>query len=58
MAGVSVLVLWQQTDAGLCYRIWCDSTFGPYLWETLLEIAGEMGGRAAGLKVVFPSAGI
>ncbi len=20
-------------------RVWCDGTYGPFLWETLLEIA-------------------
>ena len=24
--------------AAPCYRIWCDGTYGTYLWETLLGI--------------------
>jgi len=54
MVGVSVLVLWYPLKAQPCYRIWCDGTFGPYLWETLLEIAGELGGGATGLERLFP----
>ena len=54
MVGVSVLVLWTRHNGLPCYRIWCDGTFGPYLWETLLEIAGELGGGAVGLQSVFP----
>ena len=38
MAGVAVLVLPQVTDAGLIHRIWCDPSFGPYLWKTLQDV--------------------
>lgn len=34
MAGVAVLVLPQQGR----HRIWCDPSFGSYLWETLEEV--------------------
>jgi sarcosine oxidase subunit gamma len=54
MAGVSVLMLWHEQDGGPLYRIWCDGTFGPYLWETLLGIAREAGGRAVGFARLFP----
>jgi sarcosine oxidase, subunit gamma len=54
IAGVSVLVAWQRYNGVPCYRIWCDGTFGPYLWETLLEIAVESGGGAAGLQGLLP----
>jgi len=54
MVGVSVLILWHPLKAQPCYRIWCDGTFGPYLWETLLEIARELGGGAIGLESLFP----
>jgi sarcosine oxidase subunit gamma len=41
MAGVSVLVLPQNlggtAGAETIYRIWCDPSFGSYLWETLAE---------------------
>ena len=52
MIGVSVLVLWHALEKGRCYRIWCDGTFGPYLWETLLQIATELGGGAIGLSAI------
>jgi sarcosine oxidase subunit gamma len=38
MAGVAVLVLPQ----GSLYRIWCDPSFGSYLWETLSAISSDM----------------
>ena len=54
MVGVSVLVAWYAHAGMPCYRIWCDGTFGTYLWETLLEIAVELGGGAAGLEGLLP----
>lgn len=56
MVGVSVLVLWHEQQGRPLFRIWCDGTFGPYLWETLLEIAREEGGGAVGLSALFPDA--
>lgn len=54
LAGVSVTVL--RNDAGdrPAYRLWCDGTMGPYLWETLTAIAGELGGGAVGAASLFP----
>ena len=40
MVGVSVTIIPIATDR---YRIWCDGTFGAYLWETLVTIAQELG---------------
>jgi len=45
MVGVSVLVLPQQQLDGAIYRIWCDPSFGTYLWETLEEVVHKMPGR-------------
>ncbi len=57
MVGVSVTILKQPLDGyGPCYRIWCDGTFGAYLWETLLDIASDLGGGAIGLADVFAQA--
>jgi sarcosine oxidase subunit gamma len=56
MAGVSVLVLWYEQQGGPVFRIWCDGTFGLYLWQTLLEIVREEGGGAAGFAALFPDA--
>ena len=41
MTGVAVLVLPQ----GASYRIWCDPSFGSYLWETLREVVGTTTGN-------------
>lgn len=43
MAGVAVLVLPQVHDAGTLYRIWCDPSFGPYLWKTLADVTTTTG---------------
>jgi sarcosine oxidase subunit gamma len=45
MVGVSVLVLPQNHPGGAVYRIWCDPSFGEYLWETLEEVVQKMPGR-------------
>jgi sarcosine oxidase subunit gamma len=47
MLGVSVLVV-PVGIAPAAYRIWADPSFGPYLWDTLLEIVASHGGGAAG----------
>lgn len=54
MAGVPVLVIPQQRDGVPLTRIWADPTFGPYLWETLLGMVHELGGRPAGLANWLP----
>jgi len=56
MVGVSVTILEQPLGNDACHRIWCDGTFGAYLWETLLEVAGDLGGGAVGFADVFPDA--
>ncbi|HWA14606.1 MAG TPA: hypothetical protein VHA15_16065 [Burkholderiales bacterium] len=53
MAGVSVLAIRRDAvhrDLGAlpCLRLWCDPTFAPYLWETLVDIAAGLGGGVAG----------
>jgi sarcosine oxidase subunit gamma len=49
MIGVSVLVIRTNHEQLPCYRIWCDPTLAPYFWETLSEIAGELGGGVIGV---------
>ena len=49
MIGVSVLVIRIKQKSVPCYRLWCDPTFAPYFWETLAEIAGELGGGLIGV---------
>jgi len=46
MVGVGVTVVARNAGAGQEYRLWCDPSFGPYLWATLVGIAEEMGGGA------------
>jgi sarcosine oxidase subunit gamma len=55
MAGIAVtLVDASSAHAAPCFRVWCDGTYGAYLWDTLLEIAVELGGGAAGLHALYP----
>jgi sarcosine oxidase subunit gamma len=49
MIGVSVLVIRISKKPLPCYRVWCDPTFAPYFWETIAEIAGELGGGVIGV---------
>jgi sarcosine oxidase, subunit gamma len=46
MIGVGVTVVPRRIGTDDEYRIWCDPSFGLYLWSTLVEIAQEMGGGA------------
>jgi sarcosine oxidase subunit gamma len=42
MAGVGVTAI-PGDDAGVpCILIWCDSTYGEWLFETLAGVAGEL----------------
>ncbi|MBD2090962.1 methylglutamate dehydrogenase [Microcoleus sp. FACHB-1515] len=51
MIGVAVTII----PGAETYRIWCDGTFGAYFWQTLLEIAAEMGGGVVGIDRFFQS---
>ncbi|MDD3353007.1 hypothetical protein [Zoogloea sp.] len=46
MVGVGVTVIPELRNGQPAVRIWCDGTYGHYLWETLLGIASELGGGA------------
>ena len=46
MVGVGVTVIPEQRNGLPFVRIWCDGSYGHYLWETLLGIAVELGGGA------------
>ncbi len=46
MVGVGVTVIPRVVGMVREYRIWCDPSFGLYLWSTLVGIAKEMGGGA------------
>lgn len=55
MAGVSVTVLRLESAGQTFLRLWCDGTFGVYLWETLLNIIEELGGGPVGINQFFNS---
>jgi sarcosine oxidase, subunit gamma len=50
MVGVSVTVIPSLQAEVPLYRIWCDGTFGAYLWRTLLSITEELGGGAIAVE--------
>jgi len=50
IAGISATVLRQALNGEQIYRIWCDGTYGSYMWQVLTEIANELGGGAVGLS--------
>lgn len=53
MIGVGVLVIRGSLRQLPCYRIWCDPTFAQYFWETLSEIATELGGGVIGTETLL-----
>jgi sarcosine oxidase, subunit gamma len=57
MAGVAVLVIRQDHQNLPGFRIWCDPTEAPYLWETLTGIAAELGGGPIGTEGPLSQAG-
>lgn len=52
MVGVNVTVIQCDLQGLPFYRIWCDGTFGEYLWQTLLAIVREIGGNAIGVETL------
>lgn len=52
MVGVGVTLLACEGTHGTHWRLWCDGTYGAYLWHTLCEVAGSMGGGAVGLDAL------
>ncbi len=53
IAGVSATIIKQALKGQPVYRIWCDGTFGPYLWKTLLGIMEEHGGGPVGFNFYY-----
>lgn len=53
MAGVGITILSKKSGKYPSYRIWCDGTYGVYLWETLAEIATELGGGCIGVNALL-----
>ncbi|MFZ2629675.1 MAG: methylglutamate dehydrogenase [Rugosibacter sp.] len=52
MAGVGVAILARKTGVIPTFQLWCDGTYGIYLWETLANIANELGGGGIGLDAL------
>lgn len=52
MAGVGITILATRTGGLPRYRLWCDGTYGLYLWDTLVGIAEELGGGCIGLDAL------
>ena len=48
VVGVGVTVAALQTPVGIAYQVWLDGTYASYMWETLCEIAHDMGGGPIG----------
>ena len=55
MVGVSVLMVRRDKGQRPCYRLWCDPTMAPYLWDTLAQIARDLGGGPIGLDAFADS---
>jgi len=53
LAGISVTLIRQTLQGEPVVRLWCDGTYGAYLWQTLNEIAEEQGGGAVGIHAFF-----
>ena len=53
IAGISATLLRQNLHGEPVYRIWCDGTYGAYMWDMLLEVATELGGGAVGFSSHF-----
>lgn len=53
MIGVSVTIIPGDRNGIPFYRIWCDGTFGVYLWQTILAIVRELGGNAIGTQILI-----
>lgn len=53
VAGVSVSMIRQTIHGERVIRLWCDGTYGDYMWNTLSEIAQELGGGIVGLDAHF-----
>ena len=54
MVGVTVVILPMVVAGEVTYRVWCDGTYGGYLWQTLVDIARESGGGAVGVDCLMP----
>ena len=54
VAGVSCGVMPETIRELPAYRLWVDSSYAVYLWETLLEICDSLDGGAVGAGCIYP----
>lgn len=54
IAGVSATILREDAEDLPAFRIWTDPSYGPYLWDAMLDIVRVLGGDAIGLAALFP----
>ena len=54
VAGVSCAILPETLNAIGIYRLWVDYCDAIYLWQTLTQIIGELGGRVVGAACLYP----
>jgi sarcosine oxidase subunit gamma len=53
-AGVNCGVLPEPRDELAVFRLWVDYTYAASFWESLAEIAEEVGGRVVGAACFYP----
>ncbi len=53
VAGISATLLRQDLNNAPVFRLWCDGSYGAYMWDMLLEVAKELGGGAVGFSSHF-----
>lgn len=53
VAGVSCSILHRDFNGNSVFQLWLDGSYGGYLWETLLEIVGELKGSAVGAAAFY-----
>lgn len=55
VAGISCAVLFVPSGSAPLYRVWCEPSYGVYLWEELLAIVRELGGAPVGIESLLSS---
>jgi sarcosine oxidase subunit gamma len=53
IADISATIMPEIIDDRLVIRLWCDGTYGAYMWRVLHQLAQELGGGAVGLTNCF-----
>ena len=53
VADISATIVPEMINGELVIRLWCDGTYGAYMWRVLHQLAQELGGGAVGLTNYF-----